>query len=367
MLQSHLHRLFEKRRLFLYYASFYESNFSLRLLKTLIILAVLIFIHTVGMVVFEGLSFNDALWLSMTTVTTVGYGDFSAATWQGRAITIIVLYIFGIALLAQLAAEFFDYRILIRAKKVKGLWRWRNMKDHLLIINTPNDNTEQYLIQLIQQIRQTPLLETIPIQILTSKYARGLPEPIVRMGIVHYHGIAENDENLSAVNISAAQYIILIAKDSNDRISDSLTFDVLSRIQSLGTHATIAVEVAQDTNRERMKKLGADIVIRPIRAYPELLVRALVATGTEQVLENLFTHDGDHMVRFDCAFSQMKWSDIVCRSVTAGVGVPMGYIREGKVHVNPLPGETCSGSGIISLIKASQNVSIRDVENCLMR
>lgn len=240
------------------------------------------------------------------------------------------------------------------------------MKDHLLIINTPNHNTEQYLVQLIRQIRQTPAFETIPIQILTSKYAEGLPESIVRQGVVHHHGVAENDENLGEVNIQRAKYIILIAQDPNDRISDSLTFDVLSRIQLLGTTAKIAAEVAQDANRLRMKKLGAEIVIRPIRAYPELLVRALEASGTEQVLEDLFIHDGDHMIRLDCAFSEKKWSDIVCRFVVAGAGIPMGYINEsGSVQVNPLPDEICSGRSIISLIKTSQDVSIKDVEKCL--
>ncbi len=240
------------------------------------------------------------------------------------------------------------------------------MKDHLLIINTPNDNTEQYLVQLIKQIRQTPVLEAIPIQILTSKYVEGLPESIVKQGVVHHHGVAENDENLGEVNIDKAKYIILIAKDPNDCISDSLTFDVLSRIQSLGTEAMIVAEVTEDANRARMTKLGAEVVIRPIRAYPELLARALVATGTEQVLENLFIHDGDHMVRFDCAFRDKKWSDIVCRFVVGGAGIPMGYINETGVHVNPLPSETCSGSSIISLIKSSQNISIQDAKKCLL-
>lgn len=366
MLQSQIFRSYRKHRLYINYVSFYETNFFWRMIKTLLVITILILVHSLGMMAFEGMTFNDAIWLSLTTVTTVGYGDFSASTWPGRVITVVLLFIIGIALLAQLAAEFFDYRMLTRTKKIKGLWRWKNMKDHLLIVNTPNDNTESYLIKLIQQIRQTPSLETIPIQILTSKYAEGLPESITSLGIVHYHGVAENDENLRGVNIGHAKYIILLAKDPNDRVSDSLTFDVLSRIQALGTQATIAVEVAQDTNRERMKNLGVEIVIRPIRAYPELLVRALVATGTEQVLENLFIYDGDHMARFDCAFSDKKWSDIVCRFVVAGAGIPMGYINETGVHVNPLPSETCSGSSIISLIKSSQNISIQDAKKCLM-
>lgn len=326
---------------------------------------VLIMAHTVGMMYLEKMSFGNALWLSITTVTTVGYGDYSAATWQGRLLTTLFLYIFAIALLAQLIAEFFDYRLLSRERKIKGLWGWKDMKDHLLIINTPNDQTEQYLTQLIEQIRLTPQLEELPVQILTRKYDQGLPGPITNMGVVHYCGVAENNENLQAVNVSTAKYIILIARDPGDPISDSVTFDVLNRISEIGTKAMVIVEVSQDINRQRMKKAGADVIIRPIRAYPELLVRSMAAPGTEQVLENLFTHDEDHMVRLDLSFKDKIWSDIVCRFVTGGAGVPLAFVSDQGVNVNPLPDEVCTGTGIITLINESQHVTIEQAEKCL--
>jgi voltage-gated potassium channel len=119
-------------------------------------------------------------------------------------------------------------------------------------------------------------------------------------------------------------------------------------------------------NRERMKKLGANVVIRPFRAYPELLVRSLVATGTEEVLENLFIHEGDHMIRLNFFFNEKVWADIVCRFVTADAGIPMAYVNETSVHVNPPPNTTCSGTGIILLIKATQHVTVKDAEKCLL-
>ena len=36
-------------------------------------------LHTVAMMSFEKLSFGDSLWLTLTTATTVGYGDLSAS------------------------------------------------------------------------------------------------------------------------------------------------------------------------------------------------------------------------------------------------------------------------------------------------
>ena len=37
------------------------------------------------MMALEGLTFGEGIWLTFTTITTTGYGDFSAKTAAGRA------------------------------------------------------------------------------------------------------------------------------------------------------------------------------------------------------------------------------------------------------------------------------------------
>ena len=235
----------------------------------------------------------------------------------------------------------------------------------LLIINTPDEDTDTYLDRLVGQIRVTPEFEELPIQILRRKYADGLPNAISQHGVVHYNGVAEDNANLAAVNVVSAKYIVILAKNAGDPMSDSLSFDVLSRLQELGTHATIAAECSIDSNRERLKKAGATIVIRPIRAYPELLVRSLVAPGTEAVMENLFTHEESHMLRIDVSFSSLKWKDIVISFVNNDFGMPMAYVDETGVHSNPEPNKSFSGTGIISLVREEQEISIDQVTQCL--
>lgn len=63
--------------------------------------AVLIAASSVIMMYAEGKTFADALWWSIVTVTTVGYGDISPATAIGR-IMAVVLMIFGIGLISML-------------------------------------------------------------------------------------------------------------------------------------------------------------------------------------------------------------------------------------------------------------------------
>ena len=365
MIQPFIIFRYWKQRHYLKFTKQHHQRVGFKLGRLLLLLLAAIFIHSLAMVYFEKLAWGDAFWLSITTATTVGYGDLSAVSWQGRLFTIVCMYLFAIALLAQLAAEFFEYRVQTREDKQKGNWMWDDMKNHLLIINTPDKNTDTYLGRLIGQIRATPELEELPVQILTRKYPNGLPHAISQHGVVHYNGAAEDNQNLTAVNISTAKYIVILAKDAGDTTSDSLSFDVLNRIQELGTQAIIASECSIDSNRERLKKAGATIVIRPIRAYPELLVRSLVAPGTETVMENLFTHEESHMLRIDTSFSNLKWKEIVFSFINNDFGMPMAYIDDAGVHSNPAPDKSCSGIGIISLIREDQEISTDRVTQCL--
>lgn len=56
----------------------------------------------------EGMTFPDALWWSIVTCTTVGYGDISPSTVYGR-ITAVVLMVFGIGFLGMLTGSITTY------------------------------------------------------------------------------------------------------------------------------------------------------------------------------------------------------------------------------------------------------------------
>jgi Ion channel. len=98
--------------------------------KLFLLLAGLIAVHASAMVYFEGFSPGDALWLSITTATTVGYGDLSAGTWQGRLITVICIYFFAISVLAELAAEFIESRAQTLEAKRNRQMEMENERPH---------------------------------------------------------------------------------------------------------------------------------------------------------------------------------------------------------------------------------------------
>ena len=240
------------------------------------------------------------------------------------------------------------------------------MKDHIVIVNTPEFNGARYLRILVEQIRSTPKLSDYPIEVLSASFADGLPADISAMGVVLHHGRPEGRADLADVDIELASYIILMAVDTSDYRSDSLTLDVLDQLKSFDVQAHIVAECVQESNRVRLKRNGADAVIRPVRAYPELMVRAMAAPGTEEILEDLFKHEGNHTRRYDIEFEGKSWGEMACNILLQGLGTPMGYLdREKGIVTNPAPDQLVSGTAIFVIANQSSTPDPEKVAACI--
>ena len=323
--------------------------------------------NTVAMMIFEGLNLADAIWLTLTTMTTVGYGDMSAESPMGRFATIVLMYGIGIFLLAQIAGEWIDFRTHRRERMRKGLWRW-NMKDHVLIVNSPERDGVRYLRLLVEQIRKTPALEDQPIQLFSDSFPDGLPNELSLLGVVQHLGEPEGRESLAEVDVEEANFIIVMAVNTNSIRSDSLTLDILDKLSSFNIKGHVIAECVQDENRQRFLKHGANAVIRPMRAYPELMVRAMAAPGTEVILEDLFNHQGAHPKRFDLEIPVQPWGELAARMLLAGLGTPIGYMNAKQTVVtNPDAGHQTDGTGIFLMVNQDTVPSIEEVQRCVQQ
>lgn len=325
-----------------------------RMRRVLLMLLALAAAHVAAMMAFEGLSLGDAAWLTLTTLTTVGYGDLSAATAAGRTATVLLLYLAGISMLAQLASDYIDYRMERRQKMLEGRWNW-NMQDHMLIVNAPKQNGQRYCELLIQQLRATPAFADLPVQLLTEEFGTGLPESLRELGVVHRHEFPGNEGALEAAGAARARYVVVLAHDHYDRRSDSLTLDIVHRLRELTVpeRTYVIAEAVDDDKRRRLRAFGADSVIRPIRAYPELVVRAIVAPGVEQMMENLFTHEDDYSQRYDLDVRNVRWADVVSTLIQRDWGTAVAYIADdGSVVCNPPALQPVDAKGLILLVRA---------------
>ncbi|MDC0663115.1 ion channel [Marinobacter sp. SS21] len=338
-----------------------------RIKRLFLILAALLVCHTLVLWSAEGLTLFEATWLTMTTVVTVGYGDYAPQTVIGRLSTIGLMFIAAITVLTLIVSDFIEYRFYRRERILTGRWIYK-MKDHIVIINTPRHGGEQYFMRIASQIRAVPGYETTPMQILTRQYPDGLPPELADMGLTHYHGSGSDPEALKAVQAVSARHILLLAADESDPASDSLTFDIAHRLSEINLGSRVTAEVVRDENRSRFKPLGIRTVIRPVRTYPEIMVKAVVAPGSERVLEDLFNYEQDHPHRYDITLDDLNWADIVSALIRHGIGTALAYIdHENEVVCHPEIDREIEGKGLIVLVKSQDTPTVEVVQQALER
>ncbi len=315
----------------------------------------------------ENLTLFESVWLTMTTLVTVGYGDLSPETVIGRVSTIIVMFISAITIMTLIVSDFIEYRFYRRERIVTGRWVYK-MKDHIVIINTPRNGGEQYFVRFASQIRAIPDYETVPIIILTRQFPSGLPPELADVGLVHFHGSGSDPDALKAAHAGSARHIVVLAADEADPASDSLTFDIAHRLTEANLGNRTTVECVSDQNRQRFKAVGVRTIIRPVRTYPEIMVRAIVAPGSEKVLEDMFNYQNDHPHRYDLKLDDLNWADIVSALVRHGIGTALAYIdNDDEVSCHPPTDEVIEGKGLIVLVKSQDTPSVQVVEEALDR
>jgi len=340
-----------------------DINIQRQLRKLIAVLVLLILGHSAAMVVLEGLSFWQGMWLTLTTLTTVGYGDLSAKTQLGQLATMLMMYVSAITLVTFLISDYIDYRLARHERIRSGFWDW-NMEKHILIINAPKYNSQSFFHRLVSQIREDHDYKECQILLLNHDFSSGLPNDLKEMGVRHITGSANNEADLLRAHVNEARHILVLARDEYHADSDSINFDIAHRLKSLNlTHRTL-VECVDDMNRQRMIELGVRSILRPIRSYPEILVRAMDAPGSEVVIEDMFTRRDDHPERYSIWLEGEQWADVVNAMVRSGVGTPMAYInKEGQVLVHPKGEDRVTAQSLIILIKSDDVPSQKDVDD----
>jgi len=109
---------------------------SAKLFRGILILIAIVAVGTAGYMGIEGWNFLDSLYMTVITITTVGFGEVRQVTIPGRVFTIFIIlsgmgvmaYILGMA--AQVMVDF-QMRSLIGRTKLG--WKMRSIKDHYIV------------------------------------------------------------------------------------------------------------------------------------------------------------------------------------------------------------------------------------------
>ena len=367
MIQTLLHRLKKRQRI-----RSVDSAAALR--HTLLWLGTAFAAHVLAMMAFEGMAPMDAIWLTVVTATTVGYGDLSAKTDLGRWSTIILVFGGMIFVLANFVSDFIDMRAAAAATRRSGKWDWK-MEDHLLIVGTPSAEPTAFYVRLVRQLRASTGWAEVPVQLLTRAYDGRdgrdacLPQDLRDLDIVHVTGRGVSEDALALAGAARARAVLILADAENDPACDAAAFDLVHRIREMSVlpgGPLLVSECVDDRNRGRLLRAGCHAVLRPLRAYPEMIARAVASPRSEEILEELFTAEGNELHRVALPrVWEGNWTDALVRIASSGMGTPLAYEDEDqRVHTNPL-GRTIRARALFILADDAQDANLGRVAELL--
>ena len=195
-------------------------------------------------------TFDDALWWSMTTLSTVGYGDTYPSTTPGRIVAMLTM-VTGVGVLGALAGSTATLLLELREHGRKGLGSYR-MKDHLLVLGW-NEKAFAALddFRRDERRRETPIcvvadLPVAPIEAEVVSFVRGKPF---------------DPQALTRASAGRAAAAVIFSRDPKDAQSDLETIITVHALRRMNMAARVSAELVDAQHHEHLMAAGCDAVV----------------------------------------------------------------------------------------------------------
>ena len=220
-----------------------------RLRKAALALGAIVVGGTAGYMVLEGWGFLDALYMTMITISTVGYGEVNALDTSGRLWS-MALIITGASVLVYATSSFVE---LVLEGTVRGYFARRRMEDAIGKLNG------HYILcgygRVGQKIAEEFTNEGVDFVVIDredSEVERSLEE-----GYLAIHGDASDNDVLEAAGVGRAKGLVA-ALDSD---ADNLFITFSARRINPDLH--IVARANSEESAAKLKQAGADRSLSP--------------------------------------------------------------------------------------------------------
>ncbi len=248
--------------------------------RSLLGLLVVVMIGTLGYVVIEDWPLLDAIYMTVTTVATVGYGEIRPLSTAGRVFTLGLIAV-GVAglwyVLSMLVGLMVEGQVTQRWERRRMERRIEGMRDHLIVCGYGRVGR-----QIVQELRR----ERRPVVVLDVNPPS--LEEAAREGLLVVHGNATEDETLRRAGIERARGLITAVANDADNVFVTLS------ARALRPDLPIVARANFDDAVPKLRRAGATQVVSPYAMAGLQMARLVVRPSTVDFVETLLRGtDGD--------------------------------------------------------------------------
>lgn len=218
-------------------------------LRGAILILIILLVGTIGYVLLEGWPILDALYMTIITITTVGFGEVNVVSNVGRVFTICIIFIgmgimaYSLGVVAQIMVETQVRTILGRRKLGKEL---KTIKDH-------------YIICGFGRIGQTIVkgLKSQGVPLVVIDLSPALREILEGENVPHIIGDAASDEVLMEAGIQRARGLVAVVLSDADNLFITMT------ARGLNPGLFILARADHQATEKKLLRAGANKVVLP--------------------------------------------------------------------------------------------------------
>lgn len=234
---------------------------------------------TLGYTLIEGWPWIDSLYMTIITLTTVGFGEVFPLSQQGRLFT-IVLILFGIGGVAYTTQFFIEYLFttsLSDFAKTRRMERTlKQLHNHFVICG--HGRVGQTAAETIAQTSDRPIV------IIDADPATG--DQLRDQGKLCVTGDATEDDILLKAGINRARGLIVCTGNDTNNL-----FIVLSA-RSLNPDLYIVCRSSNNVNEPKMIRAGANRVISPYQIGGQRMGMLMARPNVADVMEVVLLESG---------------------------------------------------------------------------
>jgi len=281
----------------------------------------------------EDFSFLQALYMTVITITTIGYGETKTLTDAGRIFNIVLIitsfstFTYALASLTQYfasgeMAKYFKNKKLMAALK--------DLNNHVIVCGFGRNG---------QQAAQTLLHHKVEFVVIENKDQSVVEWAADGKNVLHLFGDATEDAILKKAGIERARALVCTLPVDADNV-----FIVLSA-RSLNPNIQIISRASQATSVPKLKKAGADNVILPDKIGGTHMATLVSKPDVIEFIDYLSGEEGESISLESVAYNNLpnELKDRTLKEIMAWrkTGVNCIGIKdaEGKFVINP-PEET---------------------------
>jgi voltage-gated potassium channel len=229
---------------------------------------------TAGYVAIEDMNAFDALYMTVITVTTIGFKEVFPLSTGGRVFTMLLAFV-GIGVILLIASEFARVMLETDLRRVLGTRRelklMKRLRNHIVVCG--HGRMGRAVVDVLRQ-RGIPFIvvETDPER---CSLLEDHDLPVVR-------GDASDEKVLASTNIKEARTIITCLADDAHNVYTILL------AKQLNPRITVIARAVESGAEERLRLAGADRVLNPYTlGGTRLALTALKPTVTDFIDQSL--------------------------------------------------------------------------------